>query len=84
MGDQEVSAGNGGCDKATSWVGSLGGKGLWDPQEKLEEDERRLKNRCPVAEIVMRLGYWVWGRKGNGEGPQLAYLYPRLLRWQLV
>lgn len=57
MGYQRVSAGIGGWDKATSWVGRLGWEGLWDPQEKLEEDERRLKNRCPVAEIVMRLGY---------------------------
>ena len=76
MGYQAVYAGIGGWDKATSGVGKLGGQSLWDPQEMVAEEEEKLKNRCSVAEIVMRLGYWVWGSGGSGEGPQLAYLFP--------
>jgi hypothetical protein len=40
----------------------LGGEGLCDPQ-KMGEGNKEGCNRYSVAEVSVRLGYWIWGNR---------------------
>lgn len=53
-----------GLNKATGGKGKVGEEGLWTTQEMWAEGARGC-GMCFVAEIRMRLRYWVWGDRAE-------------------
>lgn len=63
---------------------TFGGKDLCDPLEREVEGRERAAggSRWTATKLRIRLGYYMWRRRGRGEYLQLVYLLP-WVDWQL-